>query len=62
MMQKTWLVLLAGIAGFAITWFRLGDARRRGDRGQLKEQVQTWEHEGGNVPDVQTVSPNRGAP
>jgi hypothetical protein len=35
--------------------------RRRGERRQLKAQVQTWEDEGGHVPDVQTVSPNRGA-
>lgn len=29
---------------------------------ELKEQVQTWEDEGGNIPDVQTVSPNKSAP
>jgi hypothetical protein len=61
-MQKTWLVLMAGFAGFAATWFMRGDARKHGDRLQLKEQVQAWEDEGGNVPDVQTVSPDRGAP
>jgi hypothetical protein len=59
-MQTTRLALLAGVAGFAITWFMLGDARMRGDRSQLKDQVHTWEDEGGNVPDVQTVSPNKG--
>jgi hypothetical protein len=58
-MHKSWLVLLAG---FAITWFMLGESRRRGDRGQLKQQVHTWEDEGGNVPDVQTVGPNADAP
>ena len=62
-MHKTWLALKAGFAGFAITWLMLGDARRRRDKRQLKAQVQTWEDEGGNVPDVRTVSPNRrGAP
>lgn len=60
-MQKSWLVLLAGFAGFAITRFMLSDERRHGERWHLKEQVQTWEDEGGNVPDVQTVSPNRAA-
>jgi hypothetical protein len=60
-MQTTRLALLAGLAGFAMTWFLLGDARRRGDRWQLKDQVHTWEDEGGNVPDVLTVSPHKGA-
>jgi hypothetical protein len=31
--------------------------RKREDRHQLKQQVQTWEDEGGNVPEVPTVSP-----
>ena len=60
-MPMNWLVLKAGLAGFAITWLMLGDARRRRDTRQLKAQVQTWEAEGGNVPDVHTVSPNRNA-
>jgi hypothetical protein len=57
-MQKSWLALLAG---FAIAWFMLGESRKRGDRGQLKDQVHTWEDEGGNVPDVQTVGPHADA-
>ena len=61
MMQKTWLVLLAGFTGFALTWFMRGDARTRGERAQLKNHLQAWEDEGGNVPDVHTVSPTRGA-
>lgn len=50
------IFLLAGFLGFAIR-LALRTSRRRGARQELTEQVQTWEEEGGNVPDVPTVNP-----
>jgi hypothetical protein len=51
------IFLLAGLLGFAIARLALRMSRRRGSRQELTEQVQTWEEEGGNVPDVPTVTP-----
>jgi hypothetical protein len=58
-MRKLLLIMMAGVAGFALTSSALLEARnrRRGGRAQVKDQVQTWENEGGNVPDVATVRP-----
>ena len=53
------ILLLAGFAGIALTWFTLRESRRHDARRELTEQVQTWEDEGGSVPDVPTVSPSR---
>ncbi len=56
-MRKLLLIVMAGVAGFALTTNALSDARnrRRGARAQVKDQVQTWENEGGNVPEVASV-------
>ncbi|MEO8004120.1 MAG: hypothetical protein ABI771_04390 [Betaproteobacteria bacterium] len=56
-MRKLLLIMMAGVAGFAFTSHALSEARsrRRGARVQAKDQVQTWENEGGNVPDVAPV-------
>ena len=53
-MRKLLLIMMAGVAGFALTSSAMLEARhrRRGARSQLKDQVQTWENEGGNVPEV----------
>ncbi len=51
------LFLLVGLVGFAIARFALRASRRRSAERELKQQVQTWEDEGGNVPDVPTVRP-----
>ena len=56
-MRKLLLIMMAGVAGFALTSNAVSEARnrRRGARAQGKDQIQTWENEGGNVPDVATV-------
>jgi hypothetical protein len=56
-MRKLLLIMMAGVAGFALTSNALSDARnrRRRARAHVKDQVQTWENEGGNVPEVATV-------
>lgn len=56
-MENIWWAVPAGIAVAGIAWYVLRSARRRSDRSELKEQVQAWEDEGGNVPEVPTVSP-----
>jgi hypothetical protein len=62
-MRKLLLIVMAGVAGFALTTNALSEARnrRRGARAQVKDQVQTWENEGGNVPEVATVRPTPAA-
>lgn len=56
-MRKLLLIVMAGVAGFALTSNAISETRRRrrGTRAQLKGQVQAWENEGGNVPEVATV-------
>ncbi len=56
-MRKLLLIVMAGVAGFALTSNVLFDARnrQRRARAQVKDQVQTWENEGGNVPEVATA-------
>lgn len=56
-MRKLLLIMMAGVAGFALTSSALAETRnrRRTARSQLKDQVQTWENEGGNVPEVAAV-------
>lgn len=57
-MEIHWIWLVAGLAGVAVAaWYVQARSRRSGEKQVLKEQVQTWEDEGGNVPDVPTVSP-----
>lgn len=53
-MRKLLLIVMAGVAGFALTSNAISETRRRrrGNRPQLKGQVQAWENEGGNVPEV----------
>ena len=60
-MQRTWmLAALAGMAGFAVAGAIARDLRRaRRARGLLREQVQAWENEGGNVPEVPAVNPGQ---
>jgi hypothetical protein len=56
-MGAWWVVVLAGLAGIGLGWIVLNKARRKSDKPDLREQVQTWEDEGGSVPDVPTVTP-----
>lgn len=58
-MEALWTVLALGLAGVVFAWVMLRKAHRKGERRELKAQVQTWEDEGGNVPDVPT--PNAGS-
>jgi hypothetical protein len=51
------MLLLVGLVGFAIVRFTQRESHRRGAKGELMKQIQTWEDEGGNVPNVPTVSP-----
>lgn len=61
MMETLWMFLPAGLVGIAIAWYLLRKSHARGEKRVLKEQVQAWEDEGGNVPDVPTVRPRRGS-
>lgn len=57
-MEIHWIWIVAGLAGVAIAaWYVHARSHRSVEKQVLKEQVQTWEDEGGNVPDVPTVSP-----
>lgn len=57
-MDSTWLVLAAGAAVAAVAAFGLLRARRERNENQtLKSEIRKWEDEGGNVPQVPTVSP-----
>ncbi|HEX7811392.1 MAG TPA: hypothetical protein VF460_05745 [Burkholderiales bacterium] len=60
-MDGVWIFLLAALAVIAIAWYLARRARARVEKQVLKEQVQTWEDEGGNVPEVPTVSPRPAA-
>jgi len=59
-MENMWLFLPAAAALVAISWYVMRRPPRHGEKQALKEQVQTWEDEGGNVPEVPTVSPRSG--
>ena len=57
-MNGDWLAIVIGAGTLAAV--ALGTARvrrRRNDHLALKSQVLKWEDEGGNVPQVPTVSP-----
>jgi hypothetical protein len=57
-MDPTWLALAAGVVCAAAAAFALLRARRRRNESQiLKTEIRKWEDEGGNVPQVPTVSP-----
>jgi two-component system, NtrC family, response regulator HydG len=45
------------VLGSAMARLALRSSCRRGAKQELTEQVHTWEEEGGNVPDVPTVTP-----
>jgi hypothetical protein len=60
-METLWVLLLLGLAGVAIVWAWSRQGRSKGEKRELKELVQTWEDEGGNVPDVPTPTGDRQA-
>jgi hypothetical protein len=60
-MDATWIAVIGAAVVALIAWNALRARRRGKDRRELKEQVQTWEDEGGNVPEVPTVGPAPGA-
>jgi LPXTG-motif cell wall-anchored protein len=55
-MQTSWLLLAIGAIALAIG-FLLRARRRRNENQVLKADIRKWEEEGGNVPQVPTVSP-----
>lgn len=57
MIEKSRLTLVLGLVALGVACLAGREMRVRRDKRQLKEQVQTWEDEGGNVPDVPTASP-----
>ncbi len=59
-MEKIWLLVLAPLAIIAIAWYAARHSRVRGEKQVLKEQVQTWEDEGGNVPEVPAAGARTG--
>lgn len=61
-MKEILVFLMAALAIVAIAWYMGRRSRARGEKRILKEQVQTWEDEGGNVPEVPTVTPNDRSP
>jgi hypothetical protein len=53
-----WVVLAAGVGAAAAAAYGLLRARRqRNEKQTLKTEIRKWEDEGGNVPQVPTVSP-----
>jgi len=57
-MEPTWVVLAAGVGAAAVAAYGLVRARRQRNENQtLKAEIKKWEDEGGNVPQVPTVSP-----
>jgi len=57
-MKADWLLLILGFAAVATAAFAWLRARRlRNEKRVLKEEIKTWEGEGGNVPEIPTVSP-----
>jgi hypothetical protein len=51
------IFLVAVFVGLAMARLALRSSRRRGAKQEMTEQVHTWEEEGGNMPDVPTVTP-----
>ncbi len=56
-MSRSILILGLGIVAGVILATTARDRRRHKGRRELKEDVERWEDEGGNVPEVATVSP-----
>jgi len=57
-MESTWGVVAAGVGVAAAAAYGLLRARRqRNEHQTLKTEIKKWEDEGGNVPQVPTVSP-----
>jgi hypothetical protein len=57
-MEPTWVALAAGVCVAAAAAYGLLRARRqRNEKQTLKTEIRKWEDEGGNVPQVPTVSP-----
>ena len=54
-MERIWVFVLGGLAIIAVAWYAARLSRVRVEKQVLKEQVQTWEDEGGNVPEVPAV-------
>ena len=55
-MTARFVVGIAGLAAFVAYCFRRGQSAQRAKR-EVKEDLQVWEGEGGNVPAVATPSP-----
>jgi len=53
----TWVVLAAAVAAAATAYGLLRARRQRNENQALKAEIRKWEDEGGNVPQVPTVSP-----
>jgi hypothetical protein len=56
-MNNTSLILGLGVLAGVLVGYFVRELRRRKEKRDLKQDVQRWEDEGGNVPDVRTVSP-----
>ena len=56
-MSNTYVILGLGVLAGGLLGYFARELRRRKDKRDLKQDVQRWENEGGNVPDVGTVSP-----
>lgn len=56
-MSNTYVMLGLGVLAGGLLGYFARELRRRKDKRDLKQDVQRWEAEGGNVPDVGTVSP-----
>ena len=57
-MRGSWLTIALAIGTVAAVATRIAQVRRRRNEKQaLKTEVHKWEDEGGNVPQVPTVSP-----
>ena len=56
-MDATWLAMTAGVGAAAAAYILLRVRRQRNEHLTLKSEIRKWEDEGGNVPDVPTVSP-----
>jgi hypothetical protein len=57
-MKSNWLALTIGAGAAAAAAFTFLRARRhRNERQALAADIKKWEDEGGNVPQVATVSP-----
>ena len=58
MTNTTWMWVIGAAVIALIAWQVLRKNRGHAAHRELKEQVQTWEDEGGNVPEVPTPGPN----